>query len=803
MNFREFLEDNIVILDGGMGTLLQKRGLKPGEHPEMWNLSHPDDIIDIHKSYFDVGSNVVNTNTFGANPLKFSHVDLDNIVKAAIDNAKKARELSKSNREKFVALDIGPTGKLLKPFGELDFEEAVSIYSDIIKIGAKYGADLVTIETMNDSYETKAAVLAVKENSDLPMIVTNAYGSDGKLMTGASPSAMVAMLEGLGVDAIGANCSLGPVQLMPIAEELLKYSSVPVVIKPNAGLPKVIDGNTVFDVAEDEFSKIVSEMCAKGVRVIGGCCGTTPEYIRYLYDSTNKIDAKPIIPKNNSIISSYSHSVLFGESPVLIGERINPTGKKRFKQALADHDIDYILKEGILQQDKGVHVLDVNVGLPEINEPEMLKEAICELQAVTDIPLQIDTADVIAMEKAMRVYNGKPMVNSVNGKKESMDAIFPIVKKYGGFVVALTLDETGIPETVEGRVDIARKIIKTAEEYGISKNNLIFDPLAMTISSDNNAAKITIETLRRIRYELGCNTSLGISNVSFGLPSRDAVNSCFFAMCLGNGLSAAIMNPFSNEMMRTYHAYMALSGCDDNCIKYIEFCSDPYNTLVPVQTPVQNGTPSKQGEKSGLSDLQKAIIEGRKESAAIIAKELIVSSDPLALIENDIIPALDVVGKEFEEKKVYLPQLLMSAESAKASFEIIKENIPQKAVESSKKVPIIIATVKGDIHDIGKNIVKLLLENYGYNVKDLGKDVDPQTISDAVLENKSKIVCLSALMTTTVPSMEETIKLIRKTSPDCKVMVGGAVLNQEYSDMIGADLYAKDAMGAVRIISEI
>ncbi len=802
MNFRDFLNNNIVILDGGMGTLLQEKGLKPGEHPEMWNLTHPEIITEIHKQYFDAGSNVVNTNTFGANPLKFNSEELDLIIKNAIENAKKAREMSVSEHPMYVSLDIGPTGKMLKPFGDLDFESAISIFSQIVKVGLKYGVDLVTIETMNDSYETKAAVLAVKENCDLPIIVTNAYGSDGKLMTGASPSAMVSMLEGLRVDALGANCSLGPKQLMKIAEELLDVSSLPVVIKPNAGLPKIIDGKTTFDVFEKDFALTVAEMCQKGVRVVGGCCGTTPLYISELVSIIKDIPASPIVKKNRSTVSSYSHDVCFGEAPILIGERINPTGKKRFKQALAEHDIDYILKEGISQQEKGVHILDVNVGLPEINEVEMLKEAVYELQAVTDLPLQIDTADPVAMEAAMRIYNGKPMVNSVNGKKESMNSIFPIVKKYGGLVVALTLDEDGIPNTVEGRLKIANNIIKCAEEYGIHKKDLIFDPLAMTISSDKNAAKITMETLRRIRSELGCNTSLGISNVSFGLPQRDSINSNFFAMCLSNGLSAAIMNPFSVEMMRTYRSFLALSGLDDNCVGYIDFCNNPSNIPTYAQDTKQYSQQTEIQEKPD-SDLKNAIIHGIKDSAYVITKFLIESKEPIDIIENYIIPALDVVGKGFENKTVYLPQLLMSAEAAKSAFDVVKEYSKRSSVESAKSIEIVIATVKGDIHDIGKNIVKLLLENYGYSVHDLGKDVDPLTIVNAVIEFNASVCCLSALMTTTVPAMAETIKLIRQESPECKIMVGGAVLNQEYADMIGADIYAKDAMGAVRKVSEL
>lgn len=803
MDFREYLKNNIVILDGGMGTLLQERGLVPGEHPEMWNILHPDIITEIHTNYFNAGSNIINTNTFGANPFNFDDETLEKIICAAVINAKKARDNSTSQKEKYISLDIGPLGRLIKPFGDLEFEDAVSAFSKVVSIGIKYGVDLITVETMNDSYETKAAVLAVKENCDLPLIVTNAYGSDGKLITGASPSAMVAMLEGLGVDALGANCSLGPAQLTAIADELLSVSSIPVIIKPNAGLPKVVNNETIYDVTADEFSDIVTEMCKKGVRVIGGCCGTTPNYIKLLSDKTAELLPVKIVPKNLSCVSSYTHSVYFNSKPILIGERINPTGKKRFKQALVENDMDYILKEGIMQQEKGVHILDVNVGLPEINEMVVLKNAITELQAVTNLPLQIDTSDIDAMEQAMRVYNGKPMVNSVNGKEDCMNSIFPLVKKYGGLVVALTLDENGIPDTADGRVAIAKKIIENAEKYGISKKDLIFDTLAMTISADTNAANVTLEALHRIKTELNCNTSLGISNVSFGLPCRDNINSTFFTTALSKGLSAAIMNPYSIDMMKVYYSYLALCGWDDNFSNYIKFCNEINTEQINSSKISEIKSDFDILSDSWSSKLQEAIIQGRKETAAHITRELLLTVSPMTIVENDIIPALDNVGKGFENKTVYLPQLLMSAESAKASFEIIKQKVSSENSVASKKNSVVIATVKGDIHDIGKNIVKLLLENYGFNVIDLGKDVEPSIITAAIKENNAGICCLSALMTTTVPAMEKTISLIRKTSPQCKIMVGGAVMNKDYANAIGADFYGKDAMEAVRIASEI
>ncbi len=794
MNFSEYLKNNIVYLDGGMGTLLQAGGLKPGEHPEKWNISHPQIITDIHKSYFNSGSNVVCTNTFGANSLKFNDEELEEIIKSAICNAKEARELSACKQEKFIALDIGPTGKLLKPLGDLDFEDAVTIFSKTVKLGVKYGVDLILIETMNDSYETKAALLAVKENCDLPVLVSNAYNEDGKLMTGASPAAMVALLEGMGATAIGANCSLGPKQLTKVAEELLENASVPVILKPNAGLPEVVDGKTKFNVSPEEFSEEVTNLLKKGLRVVGGCCGTTPDYIKALTEKSKDLKPVEIKNKNLTVVSSYTKAVKFLNSPILIGERINPTGKKRFKQALIENDIAYILNEGVSQQEKGVDILDVNVGLPDIDENEMLKKTVSELQAVIDLPLQIDTADVVAMENALRIYNGKALVNSVNGKKESMKAIFPLVKKYGGVVVALTLDENGIPETAEGRVEIAKNILEVAKEYGIEKNNIIFDTLAMTISADQNAANETLKALNIIKNELGCHTSLGISNVSFGLPNRDVLNSVFFALALENGLSGAIMNPYSSEMMKTYYTFKALKGLDDNCADYISVAEKFTSTV--IDNKKETATVSENS-----SELQYAVIKGFKEKASEITKELLNREAPLQIVNGEIIPALNEVGIGYENKTIYLPQLLMSAEAAKSSFEVIKEFMAN-GEKAEAKGTFVIATVKGDIHDIGKNIVKLLLENYGFDVIDLGKDVPPEIVAQTVIETKAKLVGLSALMTTTVPAMEETIKLLNQKAPWCKVVVGGAVLTQEYADKIGADKYAKDAMETVRFAEE-
>ncbi|MBQ9785527.1 MAG: homocysteine S-methyltransferase family protein [Clostridia bacterium] len=791
MKITEFLKEHIVYLDGGMGTLLQARGLSAGELPERWNLSHPDEITAIHRAYFEAGSHVVNTNTFGANRLKFDAEELDAIVKAAIENAQRARELS-GKRDAWVALDIGPTGRLLSPLGDLDFEDAVAIFAETVRAGVKHGADLIFIETMNDAYETKAALLAAKENSTLPVFVSNAYGADGKLMTGADPAAMVALLEGMGADAIGVNCSLGPAALAPVVEQYLACASVPVLLKPNAGLPKSENGVTVYDVSPTDFAADVCAQLKKGVRLCGGCCGTTPDYIAATVQGIAGLDPVPVTPKNDTRVSSYTHAVTFGARPILIGERINPTGKKRFKEALRQNDVDYILKEGLSQEEKGAEILDVNVGLPEIDEPAMLTGAVCALQAVTALPLQIDTSDPIAMERALRRYNGKAMINSVNGKRESMEAVFPLAKKYGGVIVALTLDETGIPATAEGRLAIAKNILSVAAAYGIDKKDLVFDPLALTVSADPNAARETLRAVEMIRRELGCHTSLGVSNVSFGLPHRDAINGAFFTLAMSRGLSAAIMNPYSLEMMKAYRAYLALSGLDDNCADYIAFAS----TLPEASAASAAPSADVRTDSAARSELQTAIVKGLRDRAAALTREQISSVDPLALVQEEIIPALNTVGEGFEKQTVFLPQLLMSAEAAKAAFEVIKEQMPRES--TSTRGVFVLATVKGDIHDIGKNIVKLLMENYGFDVHDLGKDVPPEVIVEETVRLHAPLVGLSALMTTTVPAMEETIRQLRASAPWCRVVVGGAVLTEDYANAIGADHYAKDAMDTVR-----
>jgi len=795
MDVLDFIEKNITLLDGGMGTLLQSEGLKAGEKPETWNVSHPEIITRVHRAYFDAGSNIVNANTFGANCLKFSEDELEIIISSAINNAKKAAKDCSSPAEKFVALDIGPTGKMLAPLGSLPFEEAVEVYAKTVRLGAKYGADIIIIETMTDIYETKAALIAAKENSSLPVFVSNAYSENGRLLTGASPAAVIAMLEGMGADVIGVNCSLGPEALMPVIEQYIRYSSVPVLFKPNAGLPSSVDGKTVYDISSEEFAAAMLRAQALGVNVLGGCCGTTPEYIRSLKTALEDFSPEKITKKTFTVISSFSNAMFFGDVPFLIGERINPTGKKRFKQALKENDINYILDEALKQEEKGVHALDVNVGTPEINEEELLPLVTAEIQAVTDTPLQIDSSNALALERAMRIYNGKPMINSVNGKKESMDAVFPLIKKYGGVVVALTLDENGIPDTAKGRYDIAKRILDEAALYEIDKKDIVFDTLCMAVSADKNAAKVTLDALNMIHEKLGCKTVLGVSNISFGLPNRDALNASFFTLACEKGLSAAIINPYSADMMKAYYSYNALKGYDESFSDYI---NNAPSLIVSQGGAVDAGTVEARG-----SELQKAIISGLKTRAAEITDALLKDNDPLKLISDEIIPALNTVGEGFESKKLYLPQLLMSAEAAGAAFDVIKSKAAITGEKSENGHKIVIATVKGDIHDIGKNIVKLLLENYGYDVIDLGKDVPPEKIAETAVDTKADIVGLSALMTTTVPAMKETVDLLKIKAPSCRVIVGGAVLTEEYAKEIGAHFYGKDAMSTVRIAESL
>ena len=818
----------MLFFDGGMGSLLQERGLKQGELPETWNLKKPEELIRIHREYLEAGADIVLANTFGAN--RFKYDNLDEIIAAGIANAKTA--VRESGKKAYVALDMGPTGKLLKPMGTLDFEAAVSVYAEVVRAGEKAGADLILIETMSDTYELKAAVLAAKENSSLPVMATVVFDEGHKLLTGASPENVVALLEGLRVDALGINCGLGPKQMKPIFERLAQFASVPLIIMPNAGLPRVENGRTVYDVDPAEFAEDMAEIIAMGAWFAGGCCGTTPAHIRALTEKCRDFVPKALTKKDDTIVTSYSKAVLLGGKPAIIGERINPTGKSKFKQALRDNNMEYILEEGVKQADAGADILDVNVGLPEIDEVAMMKQTVYELQGILPLPLQIDTTNAEAMEAAMRIYNGKPMINSVNGKEEVMKEIFPLVRKYGGVVVGLTLDEAGIPTTAEGRLAIAEKIYRTAESYGIERKNIVIDALTMTMSTDDTSAGTTLEVVKKIK-EQGGRTVLGVSNISFGLPHREILNAAFFSMAMSAGLSAGIINPNVASMRQAYDTYCVLGGFDSQCMNYIEKYAalQTVTTLAPAGAAGGNGTTAGtvnsmegntaaaggngvagsstgaaggNGTAGSMPALQNAIVKGLKEQAYRGTKEALASGrDTMDVINGELIPALDVVGQAFEKGTMFLPQLLMSAEAAKAGFAAIKEYVESTGTRQEKKGTVVIATVKGDIHDIGKNIVKVLLENYGFDVIDLGKDVPPEAVVEAVQQSGARLVGLSALMTTTVASMEETIMQLREKVPGCKVMVGGAVLTPEYADMIGADYYAKDAMQSVHYAEKI
>lgn len=801
MGIREELKQRRLFFDGGMGSLLQAKGLKSGELPETWNLLHPDIIVGIHFDYLKAGADIVTTNTFGVNRFKYKKENgysVGEVVTAAVVNAKKAVELAGRG---FVALDLGPTGKLLEPYGTLGFEEACDVYKEVVRAGVAAGADLIIIETMGDSYELKAAVLAAKEESELPVFATVTLDEKGKMLTGGNVESVTALLEGLGVDVIGLNCGLGPIQLLPLIRKMVEAASVPVMVNPNAGLPRSEGGKTVYDIDSDQFAETMRVIAECGVSVLGGCCGTTPEHIAKMYAVCKDVPKPAAEKKERTVISSYSHAVEFGKKPVIIGERINPTGKPKFKQALKDHDMAYILNVGVVQQESRAEVLDVNVGLPGIDEPAMMVDVVKELQSVLDLPLQIDTANVQAMEKALRIYNGKPLINSVTGKKESMEAVFPLVKKYGGVVVALCLDEDGIPETADGRIAIAKKIYETAAEYGIEKKDILIDALCMAVSSDKNGALVTLETVKRIREEFGGKTVLGVSNVSFGLPMREHINSAFFMMALQNGLSAAIINPNSEAMMAVYDSFLVLTAQDENCSNYVglyaekEAAKKLAKEAEKRQVSVNDtGRPTDTRIESAL---KKSIVRGMAKAAEEAAAAALESLEPLTIINEEMIPALDEVGKGFEAGTVFLPQLLMSAEAAKAAFAVMKEKMTRDGVAQKKRGKVILATVKGDIHDIGKNIVKVLLENYRFEVIDLGRDVAPEKIVECAVVDKVPVVGLSALMTTTVPAMEETIRQLREKAPEVKIMVGGAVLTEEYAAAIGADAYCKDAMASV------
>ena len=784
MSIREKLGKEILIFDGAMGTMLQKNGLDVGELPEILNFNNSEIIKKIHKEYIDAGCNILTTNTFGANKYKFEGTEYT--VKQVIE---KAIELAKSVAgDGYVALDIGPSGKLMKPTGELSFDEAYEVFKEQVIAGKD--ADLILFETFSDLHEAKAGILAAKENSDLPVFCSMTFQEDGRTLMGTDPLTAVNVLQDLGIDAIGINCSLGPKQLIKIVKEMLKYSTIPVFVQPNAGLPKIVEGETVFEIDIEEFVQSMKEMVESGVHVIGGCCGTNPDFISALRKDIGAMKPKEITVKPFTAVSSSTKTVIFDDRIKIIGERINPTGKKRLKEALKEKDLSYIVDEAIAQRDCGAHILDVNMGLPEIDEKEMMLLAIESIGSAVDLPIQIDSSSPEIIEAAARRYNGKPLINSVNGKKSSMDAVLPIAKKYGACIIALTLDDKGLPGSADERIEIADKIVKEANKIGIDTKKLIFDCLTLTVAAQQDAAMDTLIALKKIKEKYGVKTTLGASNISFGLPERKVVNRTFLTVAMTYGLDAPITDPTEKELVETIKAFEALTMRDEDSKEYIEYFSN------------QKETETKIKEVAKEEDLKEIIIKGKIDKAEKATIEALKTNESLEVVSGFIIPALEIVGKKYETGEIFLPQLIKSAETSKKAFEVLKKNmkIGDEAISYGK---IAMATVKGDIHDIGKNIVNTLLENYGYEVIDLGKDVPVEEIVRVAKEEKLKLVGLSALMTTTVISMEDTIKAIRKENLDCKIMVGGAVLNEEYSKKIGADYYCKDGMAAVAVAKEV
>ncbi|MDO4988541.1 MAG: homocysteine S-methyltransferase family protein [Synergistes sp.] len=776
--------NKIMLFDGAMGTMLQKCGLELGAVPEMLNIKSPETIKAIHREYLAAGADVILSNTFGANRFKAERAgaSVREMVTAGVKIAKRA---ACGMDGKFVALDIGPCGRVLAPSGDLDFEDAVGVFAEIVCAGRDAGADLILLETFTDLYELKAAVIAAKENSDLPIFATMSFEANGTTFFGTTVESMVMTLEALGVAALGVNCSLGPVQLAPVVQRILNAASVPVVVQPNAGLPTVRDGTTLYDITPEQFAEAVRGFAVQGVRFVGGCCGTDPEYIRLTKAALADVAPIDKASQYRGGICSPSRQVFF-ERAEIIGERINPTGKKSLQAALRANDIDYLLREAINEDEHGADVLDVNVGLPEIDESEMLSRAVQRIQTVTSLPLQIDSASPEALERAARIYNGKPLLNSVNGKKESCDKIIPIAKKYGCALLGLTLDENGIPQDAHGRFKIAERIVNKALAAGIRREDIFIDCLTMTVSAQPEQARQTLKAVALVKEKLGVKTVLGVSNVSFGLPQRPVLNGTMLAMALAVGLDAAIINPCDARMSETMTASRLLLNQDKDAREYIA----KFSGVQPQDISVQ--------KVPEMQSLRSAIAHGLKDDAAHAAEAMLNTMQPLEIVEKEIIPALDAVGRDYETGAIFLPQLICSADAAQSAFETLRAKLASGAAETKKGRKIIIATVHGDIHDIGKNIVKVILENYNFDVIDLGKDVPPRTVADAVKTTGAKIVGLSALMTTTVASMEKTISLLKAEYPNVRTIVGGAVLTSHLAESIGADFYAKDAMETVR-----
>ncbi|MDR3156341.1 MAG: homocysteine S-methyltransferase family protein [Lactobacillales bacterium] len=791
MNFKE----QFILFDGAMGTQLQARGLPVGENPEYFNLSHPEIVRSIHKDYVDAGVNVITTNTFQANRTKVKQEDLPSLISSAIAHAKDAGA-------SLVAYDMGPIGQLLRPAGTLSFDEAYNIFKEQVLLAEQNGANLVLIETMSDLLEVKAAILAVKENTKLPIFATMSYQADARTFMGCDPLTATLTLQSLNVDAIGVNCSLGPVELSPIVDTILEYAKVPVMVQANAGLPEIINGETYYSITVEEYVQAVGHMVQKGVQIVGGCCGTTPEFTKGLRAFLDTQKVVKTSPRDVSAVTSGLKTVIINEDLTLIGERINPTGKRRLKEALRNKDLSYILQEGLAQAENGADILDVNVGLPEIDEAQMMVRVLEELQAILANPLQIDSSSVQAIEEGARHYNGCPLINSVNGKQESLDTILPIVKKYGGVVLGLCLDEEGIPKTARGRLEIAQKILLEAKKYEIEKSSVLIDPLVLTASAQQDQVNVTLETLRLLKDELGVRTVVGLSNVSFGLPNRELLNATFLAQAVGAGLNVPILNPLNRSIMETVRALKVLLAQDRDSVKYIEQEALSEKAITDAEQEVFSNrkTIQKANAEDGVLDLKEIVIKGRKELAANQVEKLLILKTPLDIVDEFLIPALNEVGGKFERGELFLPQLMQTAQTVKNAQEVLKKHLESSNEENStNRGKIILATVAGDIHDIGKNIVKMILENYGFQIFDLGKDVSSEQLVEAIQEHDTPLVGLSALMTTTVKNMKKSIEDVREAGLNVKFFVGGAVLNEEYREFVGAEYYARDALESVKI----
>ena len=788
VEIREYLKDHILIFDGAMGTMLQKEGLPIGDNPEIFGIKNPHKLLKIHKKYLEAGSNVLTTNTFGCNELKVNKLGytVEEVIDRAVSIAKQAIEESDKSKPRFVALDIGPIGEMLEPMGTLSFDRAYEIFKRQAIQGEKSGADLIIIETMMDLYEAKAAVLAAKENTNLPVICTMTFDENGRSFTGCLPEAMVATIEGLGVDALGVNCSLGPKQLLPIVKTITELANVPVIVQANAGLPVIKEGQAVYEMNDEEFFQGVKDFVDLGVSIIGGCCGTNETFIKKICDNIDKLQKKEPKRRKSTIVCSAAKYIDI-QGPTIVGERLNPTGRQPLIDAYVSGNNDYVINLALEQSNEGSEILNVNVGVPDLDEERAMKRVIKGIQEVVDVPLQLDSSNVKALEAGLRYYNGRTIVNSVNGKEKSLETILPIVKKYGACLVGLTLDENGIPSTAEGRFNIAKKIVERAEQYGIKRQDIFIDCLSLTVSAQQDEAMETIKAIKMVKENLGCKTILGVSNISFGIPNRKALNNTYLNLALGAGLDLAIINTEDRTMVESIDAYKVISNMDKGCLDYIEKFKF-----------VSNDNKTKERKNYDNLTLEDAIERGLKEEAKDLTLKILESHDEHFVLDKVLIPALDVVGTKYDKGELFLPQMIQAAETVKVSLNIIKERL-SKNNNTSSKGKIIVATVQGDIHDIGKNIVKIMLENYGYEVIDLGKDVPIEEVVKRAKEENIQLIGLSALMTTTVENMKKTIKALKENNINARVFVGGAVVTEEYAQKINADYYSKDAKSAVEI----